>query len=53
MVRCAFCGELMIWQNDFTYDDYCLDGEGIVSVYRCSECKTTAGFYHTEEEEDE
>jgi dUTP pyrophosphatase len=38
--KCPICIEgTLIWQNDFTFEDYCLDGEGLVSVWCCSECE--------------
>ncbi len=41
MSKCWFCGSELIWQNDFSYEDYGYDGEGIVAVLMCSdeECK--------------
>lgn len=46
MARCWFCGEEMIWQNDFNFEDFCLDGEGVVAVLLCSndECGAVANF---------
>ena len=35
----------MIWGNDFDYEDYGLDGEGIVSNFSCSNCDAHAEFY--------
>ena len=29
-----------VWQNDFSFEDYCMEGDGIVSVYTCSECNS-------------
>lgn len=44
-VTCWNCGFEMIWGADFNYEDYGLEGEGIVSTHSCSNCKTTAEFY--------
>ena len=43
---CCRSGEL-VWNNDFSYEDYGLEGEGIVSVLSCSneECGAVAEFY--------
>ena len=31
--RCPRCNYGLIWNNDFDYEDYGLDGEGIVSCF--------------------
>lgn len=33
---CWFCGNPLIWNNDFSYEDYGLEGEGIIAVLSCS-----------------
>ena len=35
-MRCWFCGSLLIWDNDFSYEDYNTEGEGVVTVLHCS-----------------
>ena len=38
-IICPYCGDTMIWQSDFNYDEVFGDeGEGIVSYYHCSNC---------------
>ena len=46
MTNCWFCGSKMIWQSDFTYEDYCMEGDGTIAVLVCSndDCKATAEF---------
>jgi len=41
----------MIWGADFSYEDYGLDGEGIVSCFNCSKCPVWAEFYLPLDEE--
>ena len=45
MTNCWFCREEMIWGCDFSFDDYGLDGEGIVATLSCPGCNATAEFY--------
>jgi len=39
-VRCSYCNSELIWNNDFSFEDYGYEGEGIVSVltYSNEEC---------------
>ena len=39
--RCLNCGKPVYWQNDFDYEDYCIEGDGVVSVWFCPSCGTT------------
>ena len=41
---CNQCGSGMIWQNDFSFDDYGYEGDGIVAVAICSKCGTYAEY---------
>lgn len=38
MNKCWYCGETLIWQNDFDYSDVYGEGEGIVTFLICSGC---------------
>lgn len=39
MSRCFHCQECdLIWDSDFDFEDYGMDGEGIVHVLHCPEC---------------
>tara|TARA_R100000008_G_C3560943_1_gene156112 strand:+ start:1037 stop:1204 length:168 start_codon:yes stop_codon:yes gene_type:complete len=48
-MTCWFCGEKMIWQSDFTYEEYGREGEGQVTVLLCSSCEASAEFSITDE----
>lgn len=51
-MKCWFCRGELIWSNDFSFEDYGLDGEGIVSVLTCSDCGATwEGYLDLDEEE--
>ena len=46
MYECFHCGErAVIWDSDFSYEDYGLDGEGIVQVCHCTHCGATVIYY--------
>lgn len=39
MYECFHCGEkAVVWDNDFTFEDYGYEGEGIVHACRCANC---------------
>lgn len=39
MYECFHCGErAVVWQNDYTFEDYDIEGEGIVHDLRCTNC---------------
>ena len=35
MNKCTDCDENLIWGGDHSYEDYSIEGEGIVSNYSC------------------
>lgn len=41
---CWFCQSPMIWQSDFSFEDYCMEGEGIIANLRCSNCGADAEY---------
>lgn len=50
-MNCWFCGVgKLIWNVDFSFEDYGLEGEGIVAILTCSECGATWEGYSGEEE---
>ena len=51
-MNCFRCGEDMIWGGDHSFEDYCMDGDGIVSNLSCSECDAYCLFYTPIDEED-
>ena len=44
MMKCA-CGGEILWGGDDSYEDYGLDGEGIVSNGKCTECPILVVVY--------
>ncbi|MPM77466.1 hypothetical protein SDC9_124469 [bioreactor metagenome] len=40
----------MVWQSDFSFEDYGLEEDGIVAVLYCHNCGTIAEFYTKLEE---
>ena len=52
-MKCWFCNSNLIWNNDFNFEDYGVEGEGIVAVLTCSECGAFfEGYLRTDGEED-
>ena len=45
---CWHCRSEMIWNCDFDYQDYGLDGEGIISTFSCSNpnCPVSSEVYY-------
>ena len=52
-MKCWHCNEEVIWGGDFDYEDYGMDGEGIVSNLSCSKCSAFYECYLPIGEEDE
>ena len=44
-MKCWHCNNKLIWGGDFDYEDYGLDGEGIVSNLSCSNCDSYVEVY--------
>ena len=39
MSECFHCGHrAVIWDNDFDFEDYCIEGSGIVHICHCTNC---------------
>jgi len=49
-MKCWHCGNDLIWGGDHTYEDYGLDGDGIVSNLSCSKCPAEVLVYLPDEE---
>lgn len=46
MYECFHCGEKsVIWDNDFMFEDYGLEGEGIIHVCHCTNCGAEIEYY--------
>ncbi len=35
MIKCYLCKKELIWNNNYTYEDYGLEGDGTVSHFSC------------------
>lgn len=54
LYECFHCGNRsVVWQNDFSFEDYGKDGEGIVHVLHCSNCGADIEYFISCEEEEE
>jgi|TARA_R110000824_G_scaffold24840_4_gene86966 hypothetical protein len=40
-MKCWHCNHEVIWGGDFDYEDYGMEGDGIVSNLSCSKCPAT------------
>lgn len=45
MTECWFCGSRMMWERDYSFEDYSIEGEGTVANLTCIKCGATAEFY--------
>lgn len=46
MYQCAHCMRFAVtWINDFDFEDYGLEGEGIVKVMHCNHCVADIEYY--------
>ena len=50
-MNCWHCNSEVIWGGDHTYEDYAMEGEGIVSNYSCSNCNAFYLCYIGDENE--
>ena len=48
-MNCWHCNSDVIWGGDHSFEDYNLDGEGIVTNLSCSKCEATYLIYLGEE----
>lgn len=55
MTNCCFCDSPMNWNSDFHFEDYGIEGNGVVAVLTCTneDCKATAEFHTKIEDEEE
>ena len=52
--ECFHCGsQSVVWQSDFSFEDYGLEGEGIINVCHCTNCGAHIEYYISLEEDDE
>lgn len=46
MYECFHCGErAVVWDADFDFSDYGLDGEGVVHECHCQNCGAEITYY--------
>lgn len=44
--ECFHCGEnSVIWDADFSFEDYGLEGDGIIHVCHCTNCGARIEYY--------
>lgn len=55
MYECFHCGHrAVVWDNDFSFEDFGYDGDGIVHVCHCTHCGADIEYrISLEEDEDE
>ena len=55
MYECFHCGaKAVIWDSDFSFEDYGIEGEGIIHNCHCTECGAEIMYFISlEENEDE
>lgn len=54
MYECFHCGTRgVVWDTDFDFEDYCLEGEGIVHHLHCGNCGAEIDYYINLSEEKE
>lgn len=54
MYECFHCGcRSVIWQSDFEFADYGMDGEGIVHICHCANCDADIEYYVPYSNEDD
>ena len=51
-MRCWYCGEDMIWESDFNYDEVYGEGDGIVTYLHCPSCGADCKFSRRDDEVD-
>lgn len=52
--QCFHClHNAVYWQADFSFEDYGLEGEGIVHVCKCANCGADIEYYIRLDEEEE
>ena len=50
-MNCWHCNNDVIWGGDHSFEDYCLEGEGIVSNLHCSKCEAEYLIYLGEKDD--
>lgn len=52
--QCFHCGAYsVVWQSDFSFEDYGMEGEGVINVCHCTNCGADIEYFvRMDEEED-
>ena len=50
-MKCYHCNTELIWGGDFMFEDYGLEGDGIVSNLSCPDCQAYVEVYSPISEE--
>ena len=54
MYQCFHCGhDSVYWESDFTFEDYGLEGEGIIHCCHCGNCGADIEYFIRLDEEEE
>ena len=54
MYECFHCGaKAVIWGSDFSFEDYCIEGDGIIHELHCTKCGAQITYYIPEKEDEE
>tara|TARA_R110002110_G_scaffold74670_1_gene197674 strand:- start:65 stop:295 length:231 start_codon:yes stop_codon:yes gene_type:complete len=51
-MNCWHCRSELIWGGDFSFEDYGLEGDGIISNLSCPNCPTNVEVYYKIDNED-
>ena len=47
-VKCWWCKAELIWQSDFMKDEWGIEGEGMVTILKCSGCNAEVRMIESE-----
>ena len=47
------CAKAVVWQADFSFEDYGMEGEGIIHVCKCANCGADIEYYISLDDPDE
>ena len=54
MYECFHCGcRSVIWDSDFTFEDYGYEGEGLIHVCHCENCGAEIMYMIAEDNDEE
>lgn len=54
MTQCFNCGQFtVVWEADFDFEDYGIEGEGVIHVCHCDNCGAHIEYYVRSDNEEE